>query len=53
MQVVITGGAGMLGKKLAKELLKRGTLAGPDGQQKTIDKLSLVIAVLLYLRVFG
>lgn len=42
MQVVITGGAGMLGKKLAKELLKRGTLAGPDGQQKTIDKLILL-----------
>lgn len=42
MQVVITGGAGMLGKKLAKELLKRGTLAGPDGQQKTIDKMILL-----------
>jgi nucleoside-diphosphate-sugar epimerase len=42
MQVVITGGAGMLGKKLAKELLRRGTLAGPDGQQKTIDRLVLL-----------
>lgn len=42
MQVVITGGAGMLGKKLARELLKRGTLAGPDGQQKTIDRLVLL-----------
>ena len=42
MQVVITGGAGMLGKKLAKKLLERGTLAGPDGTQRTIDKLVLM-----------
>jgi nucleoside-diphosphate-sugar epimerase len=42
MQVVITGGAGMLGKKLAKKLLERGTLAGPDGKQRTIDKLILM-----------
>jgi nucleoside-diphosphate-sugar epimerase len=42
MQVVITGGAGMLGKKLANQLLKRGTLAGPDGKQRTIDKLMLM-----------
>jgi nucleoside-diphosphate-sugar epimerase len=42
MQVVITGGAGMLGKKLANQLLRRGTLAGPDGKQRTIDKLILM-----------
>jgi nucleoside-diphosphate-sugar epimerase len=42
MQVVITGGAGMLGKKLANKLLERGTLAGPDGQQRAIDKLILM-----------
>jgi nucleoside-diphosphate-sugar epimerase len=42
MQVVITGGAGMLGKKLAKKLLERGKLAGPDGKQRTIDKLVLM-----------
>ena len=42
MQVVITGGAGMLGKKLAKKLLERGTLAGSDGKQRTIDKLILM-----------
>jgi nucleoside-diphosphate-sugar epimerase len=42
MQVVITGGAGMLGKKLANKLLERGTLAGPDGKQRTIDKLVLM-----------
>ncbi|SRR5258708_1323495 len=39
MQVVIVGGAGMLGKKLAKALLKRGTLAAADGSQATIDRL--------------
>lgn len=42
MQVVIVGAAGMLGKKLTKALLKRGTLAGPDGTQQTIDRLVLV-----------
>jgi nucleoside-diphosphate-sugar epimerase len=42
MQVVITGGAGMLGKKLANELLKRGTLVGPDGQLRSIEKLVLL-----------
>src|SRR5690349_17932340 len=42
MQVVIIGAAGMLGKKLTKALLKRGTLAGADGQQQKIEKLTLV-----------
>ncbi|MGQ0662875.1 MAG: D-erythronate dehydrogenase [Pseudomonadota bacterium] len=41
MQVVITGGAGMLGKKLARELLKRGGLAGPDGKPRAIARLVL------------
>ncbi len=41
MQVVITGGGGMLGKKLAKALLKRGSLVGPDGKPTAIDKLIL------------
>jgi nucleoside-diphosphate-sugar epimerase len=40
MKVVITGGAGMLGKKLARQLLKQGTLS-PDGQARRIDKLVL------------
>ena len=31
MNVVITGGAGFLGQRLAKALIERGTLAGPDG----------------------
>ena len=40
MKVVITGGAGMLGKKLARQLLKQGTLA-PDGRTTKIDRLLL------------
>ena len=29
MKVVITGGAGFLGKKLARRILQQGALAGP------------------------
>lgn len=42
MQVVITGGTGMLGKKLAKALLERGALAGPDGTPRKVEKLVLL-----------
>src|ERR1041385_1730009 len=42
MQVTITGGAGFLGRRLAEELLRRGTLAGPDGGQHRIERLTLV-----------
>ena len=42
MQVVITGGAGMLGQKLAKEILKRGKLVGPGGTAQTVDRLVLL-----------
>jgi nucleoside-diphosphate-sugar epimerase len=45
MQVVITGGAGMLGKKLAHALLKRGSLAGKDGKPQKIDRLVLLDTV--------
>ena len=31
MKVVITGGAGFLGKKLARQILKQGTLANAVG----------------------
>ena len=41
MQVVIVGAAGMLGKKLAKALLQRGTLAQADGTQAPIERLAL------------
>lgn len=41
MKVVITGGAGFLGRKLAQRLLAQGTLAGPSGRQERIDELVL------------
>jgi len=41
MRVVITGGAGFLGRRLAKELLRRGRLIGLSGETETIDELVL------------
>jgi nucleoside-diphosphate-sugar epimerase len=45
MNVLITGGAGFLGQKLARALLARGTLSGADGKQQQIDKLVLADVV--------
>jgi nucleoside-diphosphate-sugar epimerase len=42
MNVVITGGAGFLGRRLAARLLERGTLRGPDGRETTIRRIVLV-----------
>jgi nucleoside-diphosphate-sugar epimerase len=42
MKVVITGGAGFLGRRLARALLDRGTLAGPDGQPRAIGEVVLL-----------
>lgn len=42
MRVVVTGGAGFLGKRLARALLARGTLSGADGRPERIDRLVLV-----------
>jgi D-erythronate 2-dehydrogenase len=41
VKIVITGGAGFIGRRLAERLLARGTLAGPDGRQQEIDALVL------------
>ena len=45
MNVVITGGAGFLGKLLARELLRRGSLPGASGEQERLDRIVLVDVV--------
>jgi D-erythronate 2-dehydrogenase len=45
MNVLITGGAGFLGQRLAKKLLERGTLISLDGHEQTIDRLVLLDVV--------
>jgi len=45
MHVVITGGAGFLGQRLARQLLLRGTLAGSSGAQEPIERIVLVDVV--------
>jgi len=41
MKVVITGGTGFVGKKLAQRLLARGSLVGPGGKEVEIEELVL------------
>src|SRR5260221_11015730 len=41
MKVVITGGTGFIGRRIAMRLLERGALAGPDGKDAAIDELVL------------
>lgn len=45
MKILITGGAGFLGQRLAKRLLARGVLAGPDGAPRRIRELVLLDVV--------
>lgn len=45
MKVVITGGAGFLGRRLARALLQRGTLIGSGGHPEAIDELVLLDVV--------
>lgn len=42
MQILITGGAGFLGAKLARQLLARGTLSDSNGQQQSITNIILL-----------
>jgi len=42
MRVVITGGGGFLGSKLASALLARGKLRASDGAERTISKVVLL-----------
>src|SRR3954471_12509099 len=41
MKVVITGGGGFLGKKLARRILQQGTLANGEGRQEKVSELLL------------
>lgn len=41
MKVVITGGGGMIGRKLAQSLLKKGELLDRDGRPAEIESLTL------------
>ena len=42
MRIVITGGAGFLGQKLARALIERGSMTGADGQPRQIREIVLV-----------
>ena len=45
MKIVITGGAGFLGRRLAEKLLRRGRLQGPDGREEALDEIVLLDVV--------
>ena len=45
MKILITGGAGFLGQRLARKLLERGTLALEGGKPQTITQLDLLDVV--------
>lgn len=42
MKILITGGAGFLGRRLAQKILERGTLRDTDGTLQTVHELTLV-----------
>ena len=41
MKVIITGGGGFIGYRLAQALLKRGTLADADGKEFIKERVAL------------
>ena len=45
MKVLITGGAGFLGRRLAAKLLERGTLRDADDSERTLEQIVLVDVV--------
>src|SRR5262245_56966883 len=45
MNVVITGGSGFLGQRLARRLLERGTLRDAEGRDQRINRIMLVDVV--------
>ncbi len=45
MKVLLTGGAGFLGTRLARALLDRGVLTGVTGEEEAIDELVLFDSV--------
>jgi nucleoside-diphosphate-sugar epimerase len=45
MHIVITGGGGFLGRRLADRLLELGTLRAPDGSDQAIEQIVLVDVV--------
>ena len=45
MHILVTGGAGFLGRRLARAILARGTLAGPDARQHPVARITLADVV--------
>lgn len=42
MHVVVAGGAGFLGSRVAREILRRGKLTGPGGIEESVTRLTLL-----------